>query len=79
LPLVDYSAAGDGVWAGGFWLPGNATQEMSFAQKQLIKQGAKRVMGAEDPMEELPTPVRATLLQAEAVGTEQRTCSRKTG
>ena len=61
-----------------FGVPGNATQEMSFAPNQLIKQGAKRVMGAEHVIEELPTPVRATLVQAEAVGTEQRTCSRQT-
>ena len=55
-----------------FAVPGNATQEMSFAPNQLIKQGAKLVTNAEDVIEELPTPVRAALVQAEVVGSEQR-------
>lgn len=38
---------------------------MSFAPNPLIKQGAKLVSGAEEVMEELPTPVRAALVQAE--------------
>jgi len=38
----------------------------------LIKQGAKLVTSAEDVIEELATPVRAALVQAEAVGSEQR-------
>jgi DNA processing protein len=54
-----------------FGVPGNVTQEMSFAPNQLIKQGAKLVTGAEDVIEELPTPVRAVLVQAEAVESEQ--------
>ena len=45
---------------------------MSFAPNQLIKQGAKLVTSAEDVIEELPTPVRAKLVQAEEVGAEQR-------
>jgi len=55
-----------------FGVPGNVTQEMSFAPNQLIKQGAKLVTSAEDVIEELPTPIRAVLVQAEALGTEQR-------
>jgi len=55
-----------------FGVPGNVTQEMSFAPNQLIKQGAKLVTNAEDVIEELPTPVRAALVQAEAVDSEQR-------
>jgi len=55
-----------------FGVPGNATQEMSFAPNQLIKQGAKLVTNAEDVIEELPTPVRAVLVQAEALEAEQR-------
>ena len=55
-----------------FGVPGNVTQEMSFAPNQLIKQGAKLVTSAEDVIEELPTPVRAALVQAEAVGSVQR-------
>lgn len=55
-----------------FGVPGNATQEVSFAPNQLIKQGAKLVTSAEDVIEELPTPVRAALLQAEVVESEQR-------
>jgi DNA processing protein len=39
---------------------------------QLIKQGAKLVTNAEDVIEELPTPVRAALVQAEAIESEQR-------
>jgi DNA processing protein len=55
-----------------FGVPGNATQELSFAPNQLIKQGAKLVTSAEDVIEELPTPVRAALVQAEVVGSEER-------
>jgi DNA processing protein len=38
-----------------FGVPGNVTQEISFAPNQLIKQAAKLVTGAEDVIEELPT------------------------
>jgi DNA processing protein len=55
-----------------FGVPGNVTQEMSFARNQLIKQGAKLVTSAEDVIEELPTPIRSALVQAEAVESEQR-------
>ena len=55
-----------------FGVPGNVTQEVSFAPNQLIKQGAKLVTCAEDVIEELPTPIRAALVQAEALETEQR-------
>jgi len=55
-----------------FGVPGNVTQEVSFAPNLLIKQGAKLVTNAEDVIEELPTPVRAALVQAEAVEAEQR-------
>ncbi|HEV3374459.1 MAG TPA: DNA-processing protein DprA [Candidatus Acidoferrum sp.] len=55
-----------------FGVPGNVTQPMSFAPNQLIKQGAKLVAGAEDVIEELPTPVRAALVQAEQPEAEQR-------
>ena len=47
-----------------FGVPGNVTQAVSFAPNQLIKQGAKLVANAEDVIEELPTPVRAALVQA---------------
>ncbi|HTP67974.1 MAG TPA: DNA-processing protein DprA [Dongiaceae bacterium] len=55
-----------------FGVPGNATQEVSFAPNQLIKQGAKLVTNAEDVVEELPTPVRAALVQAEVIESQQR-------
>jgi DNA processing protein len=55
-----------------FGVPGNVTQEVSFAPNQLIKQGAKLVTNAEDVIEELPTPIRAALLQVERVESEQR-------
>ena len=55
-----------------FGVPGNVTQPVSFAPNQLIKQGAKLVTNAEDVIEELPTPVRAALLQAERPEAEQR-------
>jgi len=55
-----------------FGVPGNATQPVSFAPNQLIKQGAKLVTCAEDVIEELPTPVRAALVQAEQPEAEQR-------
>jgi DNA processing protein len=54
-----------------FGVPGNVTQEVSFAPNQLIKQGAKLVTSAEDVIEELPTPVRAALVQAERVESAQ--------
>lgn len=55
-----------------FGVPGNVTQPVSFAPNQLIKQGAKLVTCAADVIEELPTPVRAALTQAEAPEAEQR-------
>ena len=55
-----------------FGVPGNVTQEVSFAPNLLIKQGAKLVTNAEDVIEELPTPIRAALVKAEAVESEQR-------
>jgi len=55
-----------------FGVPGNVTQPVSFAPNQLIKQGAKLVTGAEDVIEELPTPVRAALVHAEQPEAEQR-------
>ena len=55
-----------------FGVPGNATQPVSFAPNQLIKQGAKLVTCAADVIEELPTPVRAALLQAEQPEAAQR-------
>ncbi len=55
-----------------FGVPGNVTQDVSFAPNQLIKQGAKLVTSGEDVVEELPTPVRAALVQAEPVEAEQR-------
>ena len=45
-----------------FGVPGNVTQEMSFAPNQLIKRGAKLVTGAEDVVEELRTPIRVVLV-----------------
>ena len=42
-----------------FGVPGNVTQQVSFASNQLIKQGAKLVTCGADVIEELPTPVRA--------------------
>jgi len=55
-----------------FGVPGNVTQEVSFAPNLLIKQGAKLVTNAEYVIEELPTPVRAALVKAEAVEAEKR-------
>jgi DNA processing protein len=55
-----------------FAVPGNVTQEVSFAPNQLIKQGAKLVTGADDVVEELPAPIRAALVQAEVVESTQR-------
>ena len=55
-----------------FGVPGNVTQPVSFAPNQLIKQGAKLVTCAADVIEELPTPVRAALVQAEQPESEQR-------
>lgn len=55
-----------------FGVPGNVTQPVSFAPNQLIKQGAKLVTCAEDVIEELPTPVRAALVQAEKPEAELR-------
>lgn len=45
-----------------FGVPGNVTQAVSFAPNQLIKRRAKLVTGADDVIEELPTPVRAALV-----------------
>jgi DNA processing protein len=55
-----------------FAVPGNVTQPVSFAPNLLIKQGAKLVTNGEDVIEELPTPIRAALVKAEAPEAEQR-------
>src|SRR5882757_9308625 len=55
-----------------FGVPGNVTQPVSFAPNQLIKQGAKLITNGADVIEELPTPVRAALVQAEQPEAEQR-------
>jgi len=55
-----------------FGVPGNVTQPVSFAPNQLIKQGAQLVTNGADVIEELPTPVRAALVQAEQPEAEQR-------
>jgi DNA processing protein len=49
-----------------FGVPGNVTQPVSFAPNQLIRQGAKLVTNGEDVIEDLPTPIRAALVRAEA-------------
>jgi DNA processing protein len=54
-----------------FGVPGNVTQDVSFAPNQLIKQGAKLVTNAEDVIEELPTPIWAAFVQAKVVESEQ--------
>jgi predicted Rossmann fold nucleotide-binding protein DprA/Smf involved in DNA uptake len=45
---------------------------VSFAPNQLLKRGAKLVTCAADVVEELPTPIRAVLSEAEAPEAEQR-------
>jgi DNA processing protein len=55
-----------------FGVPGNVTQEASFAPNQLSKQRAKLVTSAKDVIEALPKPVRATLVHAEEIESEQR-------
>jgi DNA processing protein len=55
-----------------FAVPGNVTQPVSFAPNQLIRQGAKLVTNGEDVIEDLPTPIRAALVRAEAPEAEQR-------
>lgn len=55
-----------------FGVPGNVTQPPSFAPNQLIKQGAKLVMGWEDVVEELPTEIRAQLFPVERPAAEER-------
>lgn len=48
------------------------TQPVTLAPNQLIRQGAKLVTNGADVIEELPTPVRAALVQAEQPEAEQR-------
>ncbi len=55
-----------------FAVLGNVTQPVSFAPNLLIKQGAKLVTNGDDVVEELPTPIRAALVRAEAPEAEQR-------
>ena len=55
-----------------FGVPGNVTQPVSFAPNQLIRQSAKLVTNGADVIEDLPTPVRAMLVQAEQPEAEQR-------
>lgn len=46
-----------------YGVPGNITNPKSHAPNALIKQGAKLVESWEDVIEELPTPVRAEILE----------------
>jgi DNA processing protein len=55
-----------------FAVPGNVTQPVSFAPNLLIRQGAKLITNGEDVIEDLPTPIRAALVRAEAPEAEQR-------
>jgi DNA processing protein len=55
-----------------YGVPGNVTEPVSFAPNQLIKQGAKLVVGWEDVVEELPTEIRAELFPVEATSQEER-------
>jgi len=55
-----------------YGVPGNVTQPTSFAPNQLIKQGAKLVMGWEDVVEELPTDIRTELFPVEQTSAEER-------
>ena len=55
-----------------YGVPGNITEPVSFAPNQLIKQGAKLVVGWEDVVEELPTEIRAELFPVEATSQEER-------
>ena len=61
-----------------FGLPRNVMQDVSFAPNLLIKQGGKLVTNAEDVIERLATPVRAALLQLEAVESGNAICSSRT-
>lgn len=54
-----------------YGVPGNTTEPVSFGPNTLIKQGAKLVMGWEDVVEELPTPVRAELTPVETASSEE--------
>jgi signal transduction histidine kinase len=69
MRLVDHGQAGDGVWSRSVWRAG---QKVSFAPNQLIRQAAKLVTSAGDVIEELPTPIRAALMQAEEMESGQR-------
>ena len=59
-----------------FGLPGNRMQHVGFAPNLFIKQGAKLVTNAEDVIERLATPVRAALLQLEAVASDTQSVRR---
>ena len=51
-------------------------QHVGFAPNLFIKQGAKLVTNAEDVIERLATPVRAALLQLEAVASDTQSVRR---
>jgi predicted Rossmann fold nucleotide-binding protein DprA/Smf involved in DNA uptake len=55
-----------------YGVPGNVTDPVSFAPNQLVKQGAKLVIGWEDVVGELPTEIRAELFPVEATTHEER-------
>lgn len=55
-----------------FGVPGNATQDVSFALNPLIKLEAELATSAQDVIEELPTTIRSALLQAEPLEAKQR-------
>jgi predicted Rossmann fold nucleotide-binding protein DprA/Smf involved in DNA uptake len=62
-----------------FVVPGNVTQEVSFAPNQWIKPGAKLVTSAEDVIEKLPTPVRAAWGRQRRWRRNGEICRQRTG
>jgi predicted Rossmann fold nucleotide-binding protein DprA/Smf involved in DNA uptake len=59
-----------GIWTRSLWRARQRDPGSELCAK--FKQGAKLVTNAEDVIEELPTPVRTVLVQAEVLESQQR-------
>ena len=69
---ADHRAIGDGIRQGSVWRAGQCDAARQLCAEPAHQTRGEVVTSAEDVIEELPTPVRAALVQAEKPESEQR-------
>jgi hypothetical protein len=71
----DHSQAGDRVWAPDVLC--SRQPDAALLRANWFKQGAEFVAGAEDAIEDLPTPILAARVRREALASMQRNLARE--